>query len=128
MDKAEAKAIMDEARAAMDQVFQRHGLKTGRIHASYDSGSITVKVTGEGVGADSPKVKDWERYAESYGLPREALGTTIVSGGTRFQITGLLPNRRKFPVLVKNALTGKEMLLTVAGVKRALGIKVEGWE
>ena len=122
MNRTEAKQIMAEAEAALASVFAAHNLKSAPVRASFDSGSITLRITGEGVGDESPRVKDWERYASSYGLPQDALGKLIVVNGKGFKITGLQPSRRKYPVTVTEVLTGKDMLLTLQGVKNGLGL------
>ena len=41
--------------------------------------------------------------------------------GRGYTITGLAPSRRKFPVCVTETTTGKDMLLTIAGVRKGLG-------
>lgn len=134
MDKAQAKAVMVEAQSALDAVFAKHGLKTKKVSATYDAGLISLRITAHSTDPDlDPKVTDWKRYAESYGLPLDALGKTItvrsrVSGSTAYLITGLAPTRNRYPVCVYEVATGKAMLLTVVAVKDALGIPVEPWE
>lgn len=122
MNRSEAKQIMAEAEAAMAAVFAAHNLKGAPVRASFDGGSITLRMKGEGIGDESPRVKDWERYASSYGLPQDALGKLIVVNGKGYRITGLAPSRRKYPITVEEVLTGKDMLLTLQGVKNGLGL------
>jgi hypothetical protein len=122
LTRAEATAIMREVEAAAAKIFEAHGLERGKCSASFEEGKIKVSVTGEGTGADSPKIKDWTRYAESFGLPVDAIGKTITVNRKQFVITGLAITRRKFPVCVTEVLTGKDMLLTAEGVRAALGL------
>lgn len=128
MDRNEAKQIMAEAQKAMDAVFAAHNLNPAKIRATFDESMIKISLTGECTGAAAPKITSWARYARSFGLPEDALGKTILQNGVPFEITGLAPSRTKYPVTAKNLRTGKDMLLTIVGVKRALGIKVESWE
>lgn len=133
MDKATANLIMREVIDAADAVYARHGLKRSKASSTYDTGMLRVTLTATSTDpALDPKVTDWHRYAESYGLPEDALGreitVTVKGRPTKFVIAGLLPGRSKFTIAVREATTNKDMLLTVSGVKRALGIKVEAWD
>lgn len=127
MDKAQATLINRECREALQAVFERHGLRLTKAHASFDEGTIRITATAE--TADAAAI-DWKRYAASYGLPEDALGKTISfpANGKSYVITGMAPGRSKYPVKVTDTRTGKAMLITVRSAKQGLGLPVQPWD
>ena len=121
MDKAQAKALQSERNEAAKPMLAKYGMVVKTASARFGPGefSITIKSLSTDPALD-PRVTDYERYAESFGLPKDGLGQTITVRQGTFRITGLDLNRRKYPVVVVNVATGKTMLFTEAGVRAAL--------
>lgn len=120
IDRAKARAIQDELAEAVRPILEAHGLKVAKGRASYDVGMFRFTVEAHSTGDNDPKVVDWGRYAEGFGLPKGALGREMTYGSKRFRIVGLLPSRRRFPVVATRLDDGKELLLEAESVKRAL--------
>lgn len=121
LDRQTARVIQDELAAAVAPIFEKHGLAVAKGRASYDVGMFRFTVEAHATDAEhDPKVVAWNRYADAYGLPPEALGRGLTYNGKRYKIVGLVPTRRRFPVAARDLATGKEMLLTIDGVKLAL--------
>lgn len=122
IDKTEARKLQDECAAAVEAVFEKHGLKVAKGRASYDANLFRFSVEAHATGDESPYAADWKRYADSiYHLPLEALGAVIHVSGVAYTIKGLAMSRRSFPIAVERLQDAKPMLLTVSAVKVALG-------
>ena len=94
-------------------------LKTGNI--SYDADGVGAKITVKAV-AKRPDGKtreqlDFEKYHTIFDLKPEHFGARFVNKGSEFEIVGLMPSRRKYPVLAVNLATGKRNLFTPDVVK-----------
>ena len=122
MDKATAKVIGEDVRAALDEVWAKHGLKQAKQRATfYDDDRI--KFTIEAISLDpalDPKRSDWARYASMYGLDEAWLDQKVTLAGTTYTITGFLPNRRKRPVHITGP-DGAARIATVEAIERAMG-------
>lgn len=114
--------------AALAEVAQRFGLilKIGNGSFAPDgaSGHLKVEIARPSAsGATDPAIikaeADWKTYARPFGLDADWLHKETVHNGTPHKILGLMPSRAKFPVLVL-APSGKQMLLTLDGVRRGM--------
>lgn len=74
-------------------------------------------------GENKQAVVNWNRYAVSRGFAKEDLGVTFkdVNDGQEYEIQGWLPRRRKYPVQVKNIITGKLFIYPSNRVLLGLG-------
>ena len=66
-----------------------------------------VAIVGEDGMAQTADRKDFERFAPSYGVSADALGKTFESRGETFRLTGLNPNRPKYPFNAERVRDGK---------------------
>lgn len=102
---------MDEALASLADI----GIHAKAGHISYQDRNATVKVEiavmGENGEVVSKEALDYERYRDMYELPE--LGSTFVSGGVMYTITGLKPRSTKYPVLAER-VDGKVFKFTRA--------------
>lgn len=97
-------------------------LKLGNI--SYTSEKFSCKLEAVSIeeGQEGKSVtliqaeKDWNSYCGLYDLDKEMLGKTIKVKGDPYKILGLMPKRRKFPILVEDK-KGNQVLLTVEALK-----------
>lgn len=121
MDKAQAKALQAEIGEALKPLYAKHGMKVTRIHSTFGVGEFNISIKSESTDpALDPKVTDWDRYADAYGLPTDGRGQTIVVGGVTYRIDGLALSRRRFPVAVTRLQDSKGFLLTIEAVRGAL--------
>lgn len=73
------------------------------------------------LGSTSPAEKlQWTLHAPRLGLPADAYGKTFTSKGSEFRITGIAPNRPKYPVSAKRLPDGKKFKFDVASVTAGL--------
>lgn len=126
------KKLRIEMDAALQAVAKANGvlIKTGS--ASYREASATFKVEVVAIGddaedgdsltnGDATAIKaaaDWKTSAILFGLKPEWLGAKCSTAHGPFEIVGLIPRRRKYPVLVKTPSGLK--LMTTGQVKFAL--------
>ncbi len=130
MDKTEAIAIQHEVQDALNAILAKHNLRLkAGVGMRYDAAGCTFRA--EAISTDPAldrKLIDWDKYAESYGLPKDALGKEIESKGKLYKITGFNASRSRFPVAVVEVGTGKAFLFTIGATKRGLGMELKPWE
>lgn len=119
MDKAKARIIAEDARAALEAVAKRHGLTVQIAGGKYDDYAGTyepkVRFTEAGEGAER---QAWEKQCRLLGLKTADYGKTVTIRGERWTAYGIEPKRSRFSVRVRNE-AGKTMLTT----PEALGAK-----
>lgn len=82
--------------------------------------NLTLLLNGE--NGESAEQVEFNKYARAYGFCDADYGTTIFIDGAPYQFVGFLPKARKYPCLLRNAETGKEIKATLESVKaRVLG-------
>lgn len=124
MDKAQAKTLQSEIGEALKPIYAKHGLRVTSSRSRYDTGEFNITIKAEATDpAFDPKVQDWDRYAESYGLPKDARGQTVVVGGVIYRVEGLVLSRRRFPVAVTRLQDSKAFLLTAEAIRGAWGTR-----
>lgn len=122
--KSSAKTVHEEALASLRPFAEARGLDVVPRGARFDpvTGEMTVRVvlrlrrTADGRTTEQVC---WERYAESFGLPKDGLGQTFESRGEKWTVVGLQPNRRRFPVVATNA-AGRRTLWVARDVENLL--------
>ena len=128
------KDIAREVRTSIEALVQEFleanypDIKITKSTAGYDSAKLDVKLQlFSAVNGDTEAEADYKRYADLYELPLEMLGSTFNFNGKIFTVTGLLPNRRKNDMQIKNA-NGKTFIAPHAGVVRAYNRHVDGFK
>lgn len=128
IDVTMLKHVRPEIDKALADLGKRFGIVFHAAHGTYtqDGQTASFKLeltvpTADGVTkASTIRARaDWDRYAQAYGLQFAWLGREVPTKNGPAKIIGLLIGRPKFPVLVSFA-DGKELLMTVDGVKRIL--------
>lgn len=132
ISRASLTALQKDINAAMVAVGAKHGFAINTNGGSIGEESATLRLlvvplaadATPGVSAFATKAgKDWEQYAESFGLQKDWLGKTFKHRSLMVTVIGIQATRIKYPVAVRNS-NGKEMLLTAEEVIRALGSPV----
>lgn len=104
IDRHTAHTVIKEVEAAVAAVFAAHGLAKPKVRCTFgDSLKITLESSPDvkddnGINIASPEALAYRRYHASYELPANGLGTKFVSQGKEFVVTGLSPNRPKYPI------------------------------
>jgi len=111
MKKPEVNALMKRLQAHLD-LFEPDNcqitLKGGTYSDNNISSRIVISVKGDDGEIVTKEAEDFKRYAESYCLKPEDLGERFLDFNRKeFEIVGLKPRSRKYPILVKEVKTGK---------------------
>ena len=105
--------VAAEVEAAVAAIFAAHGLVKPKVKTTYGDYLKVVlesspEVVGDnGVNIASPEAIAYAKYHTIYGLPANGLGAKFFSQGKEFVVTGLYPNRPKFPVNAMCLTDGK---------------------
>lgn len=88
-------------------------LKTGHIRYEGDGLSAKITLLAETASSDGTNRDEREflRYASLFNLKPTDLHRKIVFAGKTYEIVGLRPSRRTYPVLCRNLNTNKVHLL-----------------
>jgi len=65
--------------------------------------TLKLKLYLNNANGETQAQVDYKQYANMYNLPMDMLGSTFKYNGKLFTVTGLLPNRRKNDIQIKNA-------------------------
>lgn len=107
IDQTRAKRINADLAAAVDSALKMHGLQRTRISLRYEAaGTIKVTLEANEVGTDRRELA-LDTYADRYGIPRGSLGALFLSGGNVFELVGLEPKNRRYPIIAKKHADGK---------------------
>jgi hypothetical protein len=108
---------------ALVEVSRKYGVSLSTGNATFTSEHIKFKLNAaiiqNGVVVD-PAVQEFKRYATMYGIPQTALGTKIQIAHRDFIISGFCRRKRKFPVMAKDARSGRMFKLSVSQTLAAL--------
>lgn len=121
----DAAAITAEILAAADSILAKHGMTRGKTRSKYgdlyaitiEAGHVTLGVNG--INESSQEARAYKTLHRSYGLPDGLLGKKFVVNGSEYAFAGIATSRRKYPIYVKNMLTG-DMSFFQESVKRFL--------
>lgn len=118
--------IRTELDALLAEFTQRTGVafKIGRI--TYQQNTFTTKLSAAIVTSDSANVPSkyqveqaaWKSNARMFGLNPDLLGKVVTGFGFKYTILGLIPSRRKYPVLVHDHNRGSAVTTTVDAIQR----------
>jgi hypothetical protein len=128
VDAALMGVLRTEINAAMAAIAASHGLALSLGSGTYShdrvSGSFKLNIAALGdapAGTSAATLKAAAEFKSSghfYGMKPEWLGRTFSRAGKTYTVVGLMPNRRRFPILC--SCNGKEVLLVSDDVARAL--------
>jgi hypothetical protein len=122
-DKVALRDLRERIDAALLDIAVRcelTSLKTGNISFDADGvgARIQVKAVAKRPDGKTREQLDFEKYHAVFDLKPEHLGAKFTRNGSHFEVIGLMPNRRKYPIVAKNTLTGKRLLFTTDVVPR----------
>ena len=126
MNREIVREIMTDAQAALNEVAKKYHLAAGNVRASFTDTSVKLTVEVSDVGAGgvvlSREALELQKYAEMFGLPKDAYGKEFVDAGHKYKLVGLASRRSRFPVIAERD-DGKKYKLSVEHVKALLGVK-----
>lgn len=124
LTKSELQTLREEIQAALSKVADAHDgiFNVGNI--TYDDTSAKISLTFMENGEDGTSAEEVEfnKYARAYGFGPADYGKVIFLDGTPYTFYGFAPKARKYPCLLRNTETGKEVKATLEGVKKQLGL------
>lgn len=112
MDKATAKQINGELEAAVSAVLAAHGFERQRLSMRYSENEFKVTFEATRAGVDR-RAENFARYAFTYRLPSDGLGKLFLLSGEVFEITGIEPKNRRYPLIARKHSDGKSYKLPV---------------
>ena len=96
---------------ALKAVAEKHNCTIHAGSANYTSESFNIKLEVVENSSDGSTVTkeelDWKANASLFGLDVDLLGKTVKIQGKDYEIVGLKPRSRKYPVLGKDLSNGK---------------------
>ena len=112
---------------AIKPLEEQFGISFGAPSARYGENNMTVKIDVATVADDgsvlTKEAEDFKRCASMFGLKPEMLGRTFKRGELdEYEVTGLKPRSRKYPVLAKNLSNGKTYKFAAIIVRNYMGI------
>ena len=126
IDRAEAVVVTKEIEVAIKDILDRHGLQPKPSRTTYGPSlsikleAIKVELDEQGVNRADPRVIEWERYADLYGLPKDGVGRPFRYGNREYRITGLDGGRPRFPISADRLPDGKAFKFPVEAAKAGL--------
>ena len=124
------KNLLAELRREIDglllEVGKKYDLNLKVGNASYSSTYFTLKVEGsivaeEGVATTREQL-DFKDYAESHGLSPDDLFKTFETNGEAYEIVGLKPRSKKYPIIARVVGTEKRYKFPATSIKLFLGV------
>ena len=109
------KSLRKEIEAALNEVGQKNGIALSMGNIRFSGSEFRAKLeaaVGNPVSKEQKQKEALKEYGSMFGLSEKDYGKTFVSNGDTFKLVGLLPNRRKYPIVGQSLRTGKEFIFT----------------
>lgn len=107
LDKESLTHIRDQINTALELVAEDLGIDISLGSCRYTTKNATLKLEIATLGDDgaiqNKEAEDFKIFAPRYGLSASDLGKTFESSGTTYEVCGLKPRSRKYPILAKRA-------------------------
>ena len=102
IDKELLKEFREDFKQAVLELEDKYGFVIDLEQIKYGTTSFegTLKVT-EGESHEAVYRKDFAAICSKYGFQESDFGKSFISSGKAYTIIGLMPNRKKYPVLVR---------------------------
>lgn len=109
-DRKKIREINAEIEKSFSVIEKNYGIKLELGNTRFSSTEFTTKVVAKVSSTGDAKMvekEDFERKAPLIGLTASDYGRVISYAGKKFRITGIAPNRRKYPIIATNITNGK---------------------
>jgi hypothetical protein len=107
-------SVRNDVKIALDEIAKKHGLALGpKMQATYESNLFYfTKITFvEGSLEDADK-KTFDQYCEYYKLQKSDYLAKFAYRGEVLQLVGIATTRPKFPIKMRNVVTGQVLFYT----------------
>lgn len=124
LTKEMLKQIILEFSVALKPIAEKYdGVFTvGNVKYDDTKADFNLSFLTNGENGESAEQVEFNKYARAYGFGPADYGKVIFLDGTPYTFYGFAPKARKYPCLLRNTETGKEVKATLEGVKRQLGL------
>ena len=112
---AVCKLLRTQMNDALAPLGKALGLKIDVGSARYSAENVTFKVDAMLAGYD-PERKEFEAYADMYGLKPGDYGREVTIMGRRFKLLSIKPSRPKYPLLALDLKQNARVKLTTAHI------------
>lgn len=119
-NKRNLDVVRGDLRSALEAVGRKHGLTFNLKGIRYGHDNFRVSLECN-VGTDTSIIeqKAWEKSCWKFNLNEDMFGKTFIFGGKSYQICGIKPKSRKYPVLARRNLDDKVFKFAPVMVKGA---------
>lgn len=116
--RPECKIIREHLEVALGAALEDLGLKADLGNMTYDGSKVSFKTTIILADVDVAK-EEFEKNCFLYDLKKSDYGMQFVSQGETFELCGIKPRAKKFPLVAKNVRTGKRYKFPRRAIKTA---------
>lgn len=112
---------IDTALTAIREKYDLTKLHAGNIRFEGDGSEAKIQLHAVArleAGQKTREQRDFETYAEFYGIARDAFAKVFSMNGRDVRIVGMDMKKRKYPIVVSEVPSGKRMLTTAEVVAR----------
>lgn len=123
MNRVQARQIGEAVEVAVKEAIEGMGVAYVTRRGRFGLNDLTIKLEFADVQngeVQSRAVTDFKRLCSRYGLEADDLGTTFISNGVEFEITGLNTRAPKYPIKATRVFDGKGYKFTEAQVRFAM--------
>ena len=124
-DRAACREVSDKVLEAIKPVAAQLGLAVKKAPGNFSPENFIMKLEFSVIGEEGVAItrerQDYENQCFRFGLKKEWLDKVFsTSDGRNFQITGLRPRGRRYPVIAKDVVTNKSFKFNPRTVIRAM--------
>ena len=121
------KDLRPEIEDALKGISEKYGItmKLGNGHFGGLTGDYKLLLTTTGENGETPESRDFTMYAATFGMDKEWFGKTFQSNGHTYTIKGILPRKRKMPILLDRS-DGTQRIMDEKSVRRLM--RLAGYE
>lgn len=115
--KSVLKAMRQDIDAALAVVAKKHGITLSIGNISFDANSFRTTLSAKG-SEDTNENEQVEFLANAgkIGLDNKAYGAIFSSNGSDFEIVGVVPRRRKYPISARKVSNGGSFKFTMDAI------------
>jgi len=119
-DRKTSKKITDEVRKELASLLEKRGLKIIKTSGTFEDETLNMKIVFNTLSGQTPDERNFITFCNLYGFEPEDLGRHFVSNGTEYRISGLCPNRTKYPLKAERVSDKVTYKFSDKGMKQKL--------
>ena len=122
------KDLRPEIEDALAGVSEKYGIEMKVGNGAYSGlgGHFKLLLSTTGENGETQESQTFKRLASDYGMDKEWLGKAFAFAGDIYTIKGILPKKRKMPILVVRARDNSERIMAIGGVRQSM--KIDGYK